>query len=132
MLTVIRDRGMTKIDTDAKEVFKHWLDFLIPEDVSPKELDSLAKKAKLSTEGLRKLKGRHRTGMSVDTLIRLALSRGSTVDTLVSSLLKVNNSKSKKLDSSEIDWIKYGAGLRPQRRRQFLDFIEYLRKTWNI
>ena len=121
---------MARVDTDAKEVFEHWLDFLIPEDLSPKELNSLAKKAKLSIEALRKLRSRHRTGMSTDTFIRLALSRGATVDTLVSHLLKIN--KSKKLDPSEIDWIKYGAGLGPQRRRQFLDFIEYLRKTWNI
>lgn len=121
---------MAKIDADAKEVFRDWLDFLLPEDLSPKELENLAKRAKLSTEALRKLKRRDRRGMSTDTFIRLALSRGVTANTLISSLFKID--KKSKLDQTEIDWIKYGAGLDSEKRKEFLDLIKYLRKTWDI
>ena len=121
---------MAKIDTEVKEVFGDWLDFLIPKSLTPKELKNLAKKAKLSTEALRKLRSRERQGMSTDTFIRLALSRGMTPNALVSSLLKPN--RKSKLDQTEIDWIKYGAGLEPKKRKEFLDFIKYLRKTWDI
>ena len=121
---------MAKIDSDVEKVFNGWLDFLLPEDMTPKELESLAKKAKLSAEALRKLKNRNRRGMSTDTLIRLALCRGATMNSLISSLLKVKNGSG--LDQSEIDWINYGAKLNKNKRNEFLDLIKYLRKTWKI
>ena len=121
---------MSKIDSDAEKVFNHWLDFLLPQEMTPKELDKLAKKAKLSGEALRKLKSRSRRGMSTDTLIRLALARGVSTSTMVSNLLKVE--KKSGMDQSEIDWISYGAGLTTKKRKEFLDFVKYLRKTWNL
>ena len=121
---------MAKIDSDAEKVFNGWLDFLLPPEMSPKELDDLAKKAKLSSEALRKLKNRNRRGMSTDTFIRLALCRGSTVDSLISSILKAESKST--LDKTEVDWIKYGANLDKKGRKEFLDFIRYMRKVWKI
>ncbi|MCB9027122.1 MAG: hypothetical protein H6625_12435 [Bdellovibrionaceae bacterium] len=121
---------MSKIDSDAERVFNGWLDFLLPDEMTPKELESLAKKAKLSAEALRKLKNRNRRGMSTETLIRLALCRGATASSLISSLLQVDKKSS--LDQSEIEWITYGASLPAKKRKEFLDFIKYMRSTWNI
>lgn len=121
---------MAKIDSDTEKVFNQWLDFLLPSEMTPKELEALAKKAKLSAEALRKLKNRNRRGMSTDTLIRLALCRGGSAESLISAFLKTDKKSS--LDQSEIEWISYGANLTPKRRKDFLDFIKYLRDTWKI
>ena len=121
---------MAKIDRDSDKVFNAWLDFLIPHETLPKELVSLAKKSSLSFATLKQLRGRSRRGMSTDTLIRLALSRGHSANSLISAILKIE--KKTALHSSEVDWITYGASLQPKKRMEFLDFIEYLRKTWNI
>lgn len=121
---------MRKIDDKAEIVFEEWLNFLLPEEMSSKDIENLAKRAKLSSEALRKLRNRNRRGMSTDTLIRLALCRGATPESLISSLFKAD--KSSKLDQSEIEWIKYGAGLTPKKRKDFLEFIRFIRKTWNI
>ncbi len=121
---------MGKLDSDAEKVFEGWLDYLLPKNMSQKELDRLANKAKLSSEALRKLKNRNRRGMSTDTLIRLALCRGASPQSLISALLKPV--KSSNLDNSEVDWIQFGAGLPSKKRKEFLDFIKWIKKTWNI
>lgn len=121
---------MAKIDDDVELVFEEWLNFLLPDEMSSKELENLAKKAKLSAEALRKLKNRNRRGMSTDTLIRLALCRGASPEALISSLFK--GDKNSKLDQSEIEWIRYGAGLTPKKRNDFLELIKYIRNTWSI
>ena len=121
---------MAKIDDDAQKVMEAWMDFLIPQDISPKELRDLAKKSRLSSEALRKLKGRHRKGMTTDTFIRLAIGRGMPASSLISMVLK--GPKKSNLDSSEVAWINYGAGLTTKKRNEFLDFIKYIRKTWKV
>ena len=121
---------MAKIDSDAKKIFSDWLDFLLPQEMTSKEIKDLAKKTRLSAETLKKLKNRDRRGMSTDTFIRIALCRGASTNSLVSSLFKVSNKSA--LDSSEINWIKYGAKLEKKKRVESLDFIQYLHKKWNI
>ena len=121
---------MTKMDKDSENIFSSWLDFLLPLETSPKELEKLAQKSCLSAAALRKLRNRTRRGMSTDTLIRLALSRGHSVNSLMNAILKVDRKRT--LDPSEARWITYGAKLKPRKRVEFLDFIEYLRKNWNL
>ena len=121
---------MAKIDLDAKKIFNDWLDFLLPKEMTSKEIENLAKKARLSAETLKKLKNRDRRGMSTDTFIRIALCRGASMNSLVSSLFRVDNKSA--LDSSEIKWIKYGAKLKKKKREELLDFYQYLHKKWNI
>ena len=121
---------MAKIDTDSEKVFNLWLDLLVPPEISTKELEGLAHKSHLSIETLRKFKHRSRKSMSTETFIRLALSRGHSVNSLTSALFKVE--KKSALDSSQIEWINYGFRLTSKKRVEFLDFIKYLRKTWNI
>ena len=121
---------MSKLDNDSEKIFDEWLSYLLPKDMKMKELEQLAKKAKLSSEALRKLKNRNRRGMSTDTLIRLALCRGATPKSLISALLQIENSKS--LEQSEVEWVQYGANLEPGKRKKLLDFIKYMRKFWDL
>ena len=121
---------MAKIDSDAEKIFSEWLDFLLPKEMTSKELGNLAKKARLSAETLKKLKNRDRRGMSTDTFIRIALCRGASPNSLVSSLFKISNKSA--LDPSEVNWIKYGAKLDKKKRIESLDVIQYLHKKWHI
>lgn len=121
---------MAKIDSDAEKVFNDWLDFLIPEEMTVKELEKIAKKSKLSYEALRKLKNRSRRGMSTETLIRLAIARGISANALISALIKADQQKN--CDQSEIDWINFGRNLSPKKRVDFLEFIKYMRSLWKI
>ena len=123
-------RLMAKIDSDSEKIFNSWLDFLLPEEMSSKEIEALAQKSKLSAAALKKLKQRYRRGMSTDTFIRLALCRGLSPKSLVSTLLKIENRSV--LDQTEIDWILYGLNLNKRKRKEFLDLIKHICKTWNL
>ena len=51
--------SVTALDNESEKVFEEWLNYLLPKDMQMKDLESLAKKAKLSSEALRKLKNRN-------------------------------------------------------------------------
>jgi hypothetical protein len=102
------------------------MDFIVPASMSSRERHSLAEKAGISGETLRK--NVQRKSFNADTLIRLLLARGVSAETLA----QLPQSDLSKLSKGEAIWLELGRRLTDGEKFQYAELIEYFRARWNL
>ncbi len=117
---------MSGLDKEVKFIVSKLIASIVPEGMSAKERQSLAQKAGISAETLRK--NIRRRSLNADTLIRLLIARGVTSQTLA-NLPQLDLSK---LSKGESEWIQLGHELTEAEKLEFNSLIRYLRSRWSL
>lgn len=117
---------MKEIDKKAKAALLALFDLVIPEGMTAQERSAVAKQAGINPESLRVM--RRRKTVNADTLIRLLLARGVSLQALES----LHQTDSKQMLKGELDWQKIGRELSDAERTEFSSLVRMIRAKWRL
>ncbi len=119
--------GMGNVNSNTKLVLSRWMKFLVPASMSTKERRKVAARAGVSDETLRS--SIRRQAINGDTLIRLFLARGISVQ----YLLELQQTERSAMSRGESLWAEVGLELSEVEKAEFAEIVRYLRdRFWRM